>query len=278
MTPLPPPAAAPSDRPVVLITGAAKRIGREIALTLGRAGWMPLLHYRQSSAECTSLQNELDALGIPSQALQADLEEPAQVEALGRSAVEVCGRWDALVNNASLFEYDDLEELTFQGLERHWRINTAAPLLLSQALAHHLRTRPAAQGCVVHLLDQKLWNPNPDYLSYTLSKAALEASTTLLAQAMAPQIRVCGVAPGVTLVSGPQMSDQGFSKAHAMTPLGRSSEPADIAQAVAFLLSARAVTGTTLLVDGGQHLSAQDRDVLFLSQPELGSNPSVTTT
>ncbi len=120
-------------------------------------------------------------------------------------------------------------------------------------------------GCVINLLDQKLWNPNPDYLSYTLSKAALEAANTLLAQALAPIVRVCGVAPGITLPSGP-MSDDDFAKAHRLTPLQRSSTGTDIARAVRFLLESPAITGTTLLVDGGQHLSAQARDVMYLTK------------
>ena len=118
---------------------------------------------------------------------------------------------------------------------------------------------------MVNLLDQKLWNPNPDYLSYTLSKAALEAANTLLAQALAPRVRVCGVAPGVTLPSGP-MDQAGFEAAHRLTPLQRSSTGPDIARAVRFLLESPAITGTTLLVDGGQHLSAQARDVMFLAK------------
>jgi len=142
------------------------------------------------------------------------------------------------------------------------RVNTAAPLLLARALHAHLAGRDG-QGCVVNLLDQKLWNPNPDFFSYTLSKAALQAATVMLAQAFAPRLRVCGVAPGVTLPSG-DMSAAEFAAAHRMTPLQRSSTPQDIAEAVAYLLRAAAVTGTTLLVDGGQHLAAQPRDVVHL--------------
>jgi NAD(P)-dependent dehydrogenase (short-subunit alcohol dehydrogenase family) len=137
-------------------------------------------------------------------------------------------------------------------------------VLLAQALHAQLGADPG-RGCVVNLLDQKLWNPNPDYLSYTLSKAALQAATVMLAQALAPAVRVCGVAPGVTLVSGP-MSAQEFASAHQMTPLRRSSTPQDVARAVRFLIESPAITGTTLLVDGGQHLSAQSRDVLYLAQ------------
>jgi NAD(P)-dependent dehydrogenase (short-subunit alcohol dehydrogenase family) len=125
---------------------------------------------------------------------------------------------------------------------------------------------------VVNLLDQKLWNPNPDHVSYTLSKAALEAATTMLAQALAPRVRVCGVAPGITLPSGP-MNEQEFQAAHRLTPLERSSTPEDIAAAVRFLLESPAITGTTLLVDGGQHLARQPRDVYFLARQAKDSPP-----
>jgi NAD(P)-dependent dehydrogenase (short-subunit alcohol dehydrogenase family) len=175
-----------------------------------------------------------------------------------------CGRLDAVVNNASLFEFDDVASFSAQTLDRHWRANTMPAILLARALHEHLVAR-SAQGCVVNLLDQKLANPNPDYLSYTLSKAALEAANTLLAQALAPALRVCAVSPGVTLLSGPMTADE-FATAHQLTPLQRSSTPADVARAVRFLLESPAITGTTLLVDGGQHLQAQPRDVLFLAQ------------
>ncbi|HMR71848.1 MAG TPA: SDR family oxidoreductase, partial [Rubrivivax sp.] len=177
-----------------------------------------------------------------------------------------CGRLDALVNNASRFVYDDAAGFSYAALEAHLRANTGAPIVLARALHAHLAERDAS-GCAVNLLDQKLWNPNPDYLSYTLSKAALEAATTLLAQALAPVLRVAGVAPGVTLLSGP-MSAAEFERAHRLTPLQRSSTPEDIARAVRFVLESPAITGTTLLVDGGQHLMPQPRDVLFLAQDE----------
>jgi NAD(P)-dependent dehydrogenase (short-subunit alcohol dehydrogenase family) len=174
------------------------------------------------------------------------------------------GGLQALVNNASRFEYDDVHSFGFASMERHWRSNVGPAVLLAQALHAGLDANDA-QGCVVNLLDQKLWNPNPDYLSYTLSKAALEAANTLLAQALAPRVRVCGVAPGITLPSGP-MSEQEFASAHRRTPLQRSSTATDIARAVRFLLESPAITGTTLLVDGGQHLSHQARDVMFLAR------------
>ena len=154
-------------------------------------------------------------------------------------------------------------------MDKHWHANVAPAVLLAQALHEHLSGR-GATGCVVNLSDQKLWNPNPDYFSYTLSKAALEAATVMLAQALAPQLRVCGVAPGVTLASGP-MTEGEFEQARALTPLKRSSTPEDVARTVRFLLESPAITGTTLLVDGGQHLQPQPRDVLFLADPNRES-------
>ena len=262
----------PSDRPSVLVTGAARRLGRAIALHLGASGWDVAVHCHRSRDDAETTATDLRALGARAVVLPADLAHEPACEALVPQAVATLGRLDAVVNNASLFEYDTIDTFSHASLERHWRANTAPALILSRALHRHLRAR-AAQGCVVNLLDQKLWNPNPDYLAYTLSKAALEAANTLLAQALAPVLRVVGVAPGVTLPSGP-MNDADFTASHRMTPLQRSSTPLDIAQAVAFALQARAMTGTTLLVDGGQHLSAQARDVMFLATALAPSSSS----
>jgi NAD(P)-dependent dehydrogenase (short-subunit alcohol dehydrogenase family) len=257
------------SRPVVLVTGAAKRLGREIALELARGGFDVAVHYRHSLAEAQACAQELRQLGARAELFAADLADEAACKALLPAVAAQMGRVDAVVNNASLFEYDDAASFTHAAMERHWRANTAAPVLLAQALHAHLDAR-GAQGCVVNLVDQKLWNPNPDYFSYTLSKAALEAATTLLAQALAPTVRVAGVAPGVTLVSGP-MSESQFEAARRLTPLRRSSTPQDVARAVRFLIESPAITGTTLLVDGGQHLAAQPRDVLFLADGAAGA-------
>ena len=252
-----------SSRPVVLVTGAAKRVGRSIALDLGSNGFDVAVHYRASAAEADEVVVELTRLGVAAAAFGVDLSSEAACRALVPDVVARFGRLDAIVNNASTFEYDTVETFGYAATERHWRANTGPPIVLAGALHRHLGAR-GATGCVVNLLDQKLWNPNPDHLSYTLSKAALQAATVALAQALAPTVRVCGVAPGVTLPSGP-MSIERFEAARRMTPLERSSTPADIASAVRFLIGAPAITGTTLLVDGGQHLAGQSRDVLFLS-------------
>jgi NAD(P)-dependent dehydrogenase (short-subunit alcohol dehydrogenase family) len=245
------------------VTGAAKRVGRSIALDLGAHGFDVAVHYRASAAEADEVVVELTRLGVTAAGFGADLSSEVECRALVPDIVARLGRLDAIVNNASTFEYDNVETFGYAAMERHWRANTGPAVVLAAELHRHLGTR-GATGCVVNLLDQKLWNPNPDHLSYTLSKAALQAATVALAQALAPTLRVCGVAPGVTLPSGP-MSIARFEAARRLTPLERSSTPADIAAAVRFLIGAPAITGTTLLVDGGQHLSGQPRDVLFLS-------------
>jgi len=253
----------------VLVTGAGRRLGRAMALELAAQGCDIAVHYRGSKGDADATVAELQARGASAQAFQADLADEAACRALVPAVVAHFKRLDAVVNNASTFEYDNPASFGVAAMDKHWRANTAPAILLAQALHAHLDGCSGDQaermGCVVNLIDQKLWNPNPDYFSYTLSKAALQAATVMLAQALAPRVRVCGVAPGVTLASGP-MNTAEFDAAHRMTPLQRSSTPDDIARAVRFLIDSPAITGTTLLVDGGQHLSAQSRDVLYLAQ------------
>lgn len=242
----------------VLVTGAARRLGREIALTLAAGGWRVAVHYRDSATDATITVADCDRFTMGSAAFDAKLDDETATRALVPRVIEQFGRLDAVVNSAALFEHDDAASFGYAALERHLRSNTAAPIVLAQALHTHLAAR-SATGCVVNLLDQKLWNPNPDFLSYTLSKAALEAANTLLAQALAPRVRVVGVAPGLTLTSH-LLSDDRFQALHRLSPLGRSSTPADVAAAVRFALDNGSITGTTLLVDGGQHLMKFERD------------------
>ncbi len=227
-----------------LVTGAARRIGREIALALARDGWDIAVHYATSRDEALQVVAEIESLGRRAVAVNRDLAVEAGVRSLLAECSHELGAVSCVVNNASLFEYDDAAGFTAEALARMTRTNTAAPVLLAQSL--HASLRGDERGVVVNLLDQKLWNP---------------------AQALAPRVRVVGVAPGITLPSGDQTA-AGFASAHARTPLGRSSEPADVAAAVAYLVGARAITGTTLLVDGGQHLAASPRDVMFMTPPE----------
>jgi NAD(P)-dependent dehydrogenase (short-subunit alcohol dehydrogenase family) len=251
-----------TSRKVALVTGGGRRIGRAIALGLAQAGWDVAVHYRSSETEARETADAVAALGRRAALLQCDLADEAAVRALLGRAAEVLGPVSCVVNNASLFEYDNASEFSPALLATHMQANVAAPVLLAQAL--HAATPAGSQAAVINLLDQKLYNLNPDFLSYTLSKAALHAATTMLAQALAPAVRVVGVAPGITLVSGGQTADS-FARAHQVTPLGRSSTPQDVADAVVYAASARALTGTTLLVDGGQHLMPLPRDVMFLT-------------
>jgi hypothetical protein len=261
-----------ASRPVVLVTGAAKRLGRAISLELATQGYDVAVHFHRSEKEAQATVADLVAAGALAHAFQADLSDEAACRALVPAVFMRMKRIDAVVNNASTFRHDTPQTFSYASMDTHWRANTGPAVLLAQALHTHL-AGCAEVGCVVNLIDQKLWNPNPDYFSYTLSKAALEAATVMLAQALAPQVRVCGVAPGVTLPSGP-MTELEFEAARTLTPLQRSSTPDDIARAVRFLLQSPAITGTTLLVDGGQHLSAQPRDVLYLAQNALSAPSS----
>jgi len=256
--------AAPNAAPrTVLVTGAGRRLGRQIALALAGAGWRVAIHFRKSRTESADTVRDCRALAgrDDAAAFEADLSDEASVRGLVPAVVAHFGRLDAVVNNASLFEQDSAADFGFASLERHMRSNTGAPILLAQALAEHAAAREgaAAEAAVVNLLDQKLWNQNPDFLSYTLSKAALEAATTMLALALAPRVRVVGVAPGLTLTSH-LLDEETFRKLHTLSPLGRSSTPEDVAATVRFALENRSLTGTTLLVDGGQHLQKFDRD------------------
>lgn len=250
---------------VAIITGGARRIGRSISLALAQRGWDVVVHYRNSAEAAEATAREIETLGRRAATVQCDLSDEVAVKMLLPRAQHAIGegRISCVVNNASLFAQDSASDFSIARLDAHMHANLAAPLLLTQAL--HQATPAGAQSVAINLLDQKLFNLNPDFLSYTLSKAALHTATTMLAQALAPKLRVVGVAPGITLVSGDQ-SEEGFAKAHTMTPLGRSSTPEDIAATVCFLAESPAITGTTLVVDGGQHLIPLQRDVMFVAK------------
>ena len=255
-----------------LITGAARRLGREMALGLAAAGWQVAVHYRGSHeealttvADCEATARDAGHAHTAFAVFAADLADEAATRALLPQVIERLGPVRAVVNSASLFEHDAPESFGYEALQRHLAANTGAPVLLAQALHAHraaLYQGPEAEdgdAVVVNILDQKLWNLNPDFFSYTLSKAALEAATTMLAQALAPRLRVVGVAPGLTLTSH-MLSKEKFEALHRLSPLGRSSSAQDVVATVKFALDNRSITGTTLLVDGGQHLMKFERD------------------
>jgi NAD(P)-dependent dehydrogenase (short-subunit alcohol dehydrogenase family) len=250
------------------VTGAAKRLGREIALQFARQGWDVAVHYGRSEQEAQETIREIKMLGVKTQAFHADLANESATKDLFLAVSKEFPHLTCLVNSASIFEYDRANSstpLSGKSLQEHMQVNLTAPILLSQLMFEYQKNKPSKSSvipAVIQLLDQKLINLNPDYLSYTLSKAALLSSVELLAMDFAPHLRVVGLAPGISLPSGDQTID-GFSKAHQMTPLGKSSTPADIAKAAVFLAESTAITGTTLYVDGGQHLLPSSRDVMF---------------
>ena len=251
----------------VLVTGAAKRLGREIALGLAKDGWLVAVHYRDSATEAAETVRDCAALAGASFSFKANLADETAVRNLVPAIVAKFGALDAVVNCASTFIHDSVTDFGFDSMEQHMRSNTGAAILLAQALHVHLVGRSSkgnpARGVVVNLLDQKLWNLNPDFLSYTLSKVALEAANTILAMALAPHLRVVGVAPGLTLTSH-MLTDEKFDELHKLSPLGRSSTPADVVSTVKFAIDNQSITGTTLLVDGGQHLMKFERDFSLL--------------
>lgn len=271
-----------SNAPVVLVTGAAKRLGREIALTLAKHGWRVAVHYHTSEQNAINTIADL-AINTPATGkktsktadfdkFQCDLSDESAVRALLPQVIAHFGRVDAVVNSAAIFEHDAAATFSYGAMQKHLATNTGAAILLSQALHDHVSDRQktgesAVQGAVVNLLDQKLWNQNPDFFSYTLSKAALEAANTMLAMELAPLVRVIGVAPGLTLTSH-MISDEKFQELHKISPLGRSSTAQDVADTVRFALENRSITGTTLLVDGGQHLMRFTRDFSLMDTPK----------
>jgi len=254
---------ATSRLPIALVTGASHRIGREIALALARDGYNVAVHYGHSRSGALATVADIRKTGRRAFAVKRDLAIESSVNSLLEQCASELGEVPCVVNNASLFEHDTALNFDPARLTRHMSVNVAAPIMLARQL--HARIVDGRQGVVINLLDQKLWNPNPDFLSYTLSKAALRSATELLARELAPKLRVVGVAPGITLPA-PGQSARNFDHVSQLTSLGYPSSPEDIAQAVVYLARASAVTGTTLLVDGGQHLIPSARDVMFLQE------------
>ncbi|MBL8838135.1 MAG: SDR family oxidoreductase [Alphaproteobacteria bacterium] len=253
--------AADPPRPLArnaLVTGGAQRIGRAIVEMLAAEGHGVAIHFNRAGDKARALAAEIEGRGGRAVALGHDLARP-DAGTLVAAAAAALGPLTVLVNNASLFERDDARSVTAESWDRHMAINARAPALLARAFA--AQAPAGADCCIVNLLDQKLWNQNPDFFSYTASKVALHGLNTMLAMALAP-VRVCGVAPGLTLPSE-KMSAESFARAHVQTPLHRGSTPADVAAAVRYLIAAPAVTGDVLIVDGGQHLVRRGRDVMF---------------
>lgn len=251
---------AESARPLALVTGGWRRIGAAIASALAIAGWDLALHAHSPSTFDQGLAEELAQLGAAVHPLAADLADPQAVTRLPAEAMALAGRAPTLlVNCAALFREDTIATVTAAMLDEHLAVNLAAPVLLTRALAD-LAGEDAA---VVHILDQRVLNPVPDQLSYTLSTQALHAAVRTLARSLAPRVRVNAVAPGLTLPT-PDYSEEQWLRLTALMPLERLASPGEIAEAVLFLAQARAVTGQTIFVDGGAHLESFARDFVYL--------------
>lgn len=244
----------------VLVTGAARRIGAVIARSLAADGWKVLAHYNRSAADAGRLAAEIHAAGGRCALVQADLSRRADIEALVPRCVAEHGPLDCLVNNANAFVNDTIATVTWESFDASMMPNLAAPLMLCRDFAAAFGERTG--GCIVNLLDQKIANLNPDFLSYTLSKVALSGLTQVLAMAFADRIRVCGVAPGITLIGGRQ-TEASFQRAWRDTPLRRSSTPQEIADCIRFILATASITGQTIILDGGESLRGRARDVVF---------------
>jgi NAD(P)-dependent dehydrogenase (short-subunit alcohol dehydrogenase family) len=247
----------------VLVTGAAKRLGRAIALHLGKAGWSVAVHYNKSQAEAEETVSALHEIGVRAAALNADLALEDDTQRLVARANQAVGPLTALVNNASVFESDTLATMTRESWDKHIETNLRAPLVLAQNFAEQLPE--IAEGAIVNLLDQRLLKPTPQFLSYGVSKAGLHWLTVTLAQGLGPRIRVNAVAPGPTLRNARQ-SEVHFKRQQASTVLGRGALPEDVAAATQYLLEARAVTGQMIAVDGGQHLAWRTPDVTGVTE------------
>lgn len=250
---------SPSRDGFAVVTGAGKRLGAAFARGLAADGWFVRLHYNGSAAEAEANAASIREAGGRCDLMQADLAHAAALP--GLFAASGKARFAAvLVNCASIFDFDTPATTNAAHLLRNYTVNTIAPVLLAQGFAAQLPE--GARGLVVNMLDQKLAHPNPDFFSYTLSKAALGTATTLLAQALAPRVRVNAIAPGITLPSADQTEAE-FHAAQALAPLGYGSTPDDLMGALRYLIGAEAMTGQTLFVDGGQSLRAEPRDVMY---------------
>ena len=242
----------------VLVTGAAKRLGRAIALDLARHGWNVAIHYHSSEKEARATAADAATTGVKVALLQADLGRESEVAPLVERAAKELGPLTGLVNSASLFENDDWYSVTRESWDKHMETNLRAPFALAQAFAHQVPRDTG--GAIVNIIDQRVLKPTPQFMSYSLSKAGLKWLTTTLAQALAPRVRVNAVGPGPTIINARQ-SQTDFSRQREATVLGRGAEPQDVCDAVRYLLEAAAVTGQMIAVDGGQHLIWQTPDV-----------------
>lgn len=251
-----------------LITGAARRLGRAMALELAAHGHDIAVHYNGSADAAEDTCAEIRALGVKAVPLQADLLDEDAVATLLPRAADALGPVDILVNNASIFEHDTIETATRSNWDRHIGSNLRAPFILTQALAAQLpdpdmdeNNEPVARGLVINMVDQRVHKLTPEFMTYTIAKMGLWAFTRTAAQALAPKARVNAIGPGPTMQGGRQSAEH-FAKQRAATILERGADPQAICEALRYFLTAKSVTGQLICVDGGQHLAWETPDVV----------------
>jgi NAD(P)-dependent dehydrogenase (short-subunit alcohol dehydrogenase family) len=257
------------DTKRALVTGAAKRLGRAMALCLAGRGYDVAVHYASSRDEAEAVAREIRALGQHAVTLHCDLLDEDETQALiGQAAEALDGPLNVLVNNASIFEYDTIHTATRENWDRHIGSNLRAPFVLTQNFAAAVpdpvpdsNAEPVAQGLVVNMLDQRVRKLTPEFMTYTIAKMGLWAFTQTAAQALAPRVRVNAIGPGPTLIGAHQSRDH-FARQRAATILKRGANHEDITSALRYLLDAPAVTGQLLCIDGGQHLGWRTQNIL----------------
>lgn len=242
-----------------LVTGSGKRLGQAMAVALAGRGFKVALHYNSSSSGVLDTLKAVQAAGGDGALVQCDLSDEAAVEVLVEQASEqLGGAIGLLVNNAAVFEEDDIEGHSKDSWDNHMAINLRAPIRLSQSFAEQL---PASdKGLIVNVIDQRVWKLAPTFFSYTLSKSALWTATRTMAQGLAPNIRVNAIGPGPTLQNDRQAADD-FDAQVKATLTQEGANPEDIARALLYFVEANAVTGQMLAVDGGQHLIWRTPDI-----------------
>ena len=246
-----------------LVTGGAKRIGAEIVRILAADGWRVLIHYNTSSSEAVELKNSLTQAGAKVDIINCDLSDLDSTRDLIPRCVELVGPIECLINNASVFEIDWITTVDANLWQRQMDVNLRAPTLLTRAFSEALPNDRS--GCIINMLDNKVFSPNPDYFSYSICKFGLKGLTEMSAMSLGPRIRVCGIAPGLTTISGEQTEEE-FEKQSRQNLLKRSSDPGEVAKAVQFILASSIFNGQVIVVDGGQTLMRLKRDVAFLNK------------
>ncbi|MGO4705490.1 SDR family oxidoreductase [Microvirga sp. 2MCAF38] len=248
---------------IALVTGGARRIGKSIVLKLAREGYAVAIHCHNSLGDAEKLAANVEEIGSRAAIIQANLCDLRDVERIVPEAIQALGPLTLLVNNASAFKQDNLLTLGDETWDLHFAANLRAPSFLARDFAQQLPD--GREGCIVNIIDQRVWKPTPYFFSYGLTKAALFAATHTMAQALAPRIRVNAVGPGPTLM-GERQSEEDFARQNRAVPLGHGGSPEEIAEAVLYLAQARSVTGQMIAVDGGQHLAWETPDVIGIKE------------